>query len=175
MTGWDHNGLGRAKPLGKPYKTRALLEQVWWNTLGKLSCTCHRGRLTEDAPCVHKLAMAALSSTWLREADLPTAHNLRQGVRVEMVGADEAGSYLAVLDNPHGALSPQRRMLFRSRGSAWYCEGKNDGCPAITDCSHVSAAKVALSKGDIPAADVLQPSSEAFAKAARWFSSVSSR
>jgi hypothetical protein len=168
MTAWDHNGVGRVKPLGKPDKTRALLEQVWWNTLGKLSCTCHRGRLTEDAPCVHKLTMAALSDTWLREANLPTAHELKQGVRVGRVGLDEAGGYFAVLDNPHGALSPQRRMLFRSRGSAWHCEGKNDGCPAITDCSHVSAAKVAPSKGDIPTADVLQPSLEALAKAACW-------
>jgi hypothetical protein len=114
MTAWDHNGFGRAKPLGKPDKTRALLEQVWWNTLGVLSCTCHRGPLTEDAPCVHKLAMAALSDTWMREADLPTAQGLKRGVRVERVGADEAGSYFAVLDNPHAALSPQRRMLFRS-------------------------------------------------------------
>jgi hypothetical protein len=51
---------------------------------------------------------------------------------------------------------------------AWSCEGKNDGCPAITDCSHISAAKVTLSKGDIPTAGVLQPSSEALAKATRW-------
>jgi hypothetical protein len=106
LTAWDHNGFGQAKPLGKPDKIRALLKQVWWNTLGKLSCTCHRGRLIEDAPCVHKLTMAALSDTWLREANLPTAHELKQGVRVERVGLDEAGGYFAVLDNPHGALSP---------------------------------------------------------------------
>jgi hypothetical protein len=168
MTAWDHNGIGRAKPLVKPNKTRALLEQTWWNTLGKLYCTCHRGRLTEDAPCVHKLTMAALSESWLREADLPTAQGLKQGARVERVGADEAGSYFAILDNPHGALSPQRRMLFRSGGSALYCEGKNDGCPVITDCSHVNTAKVALGNGDIPTSDVLQIDPRAHAKAARW-------
>jgi hypothetical protein len=124
MTAWDHNGVGRVKPLGKPDKTRALLEQVWWNTLGSLCCTCHRGRLTEDAPCVHKLTMAALSDTWLREAKLPTAHELKQGVRVERVGLDEAGGYFAVLDNPHGALSPQRRMLFWSRGRRMVLQGQ---------------------------------------------------
>jgi hypothetical protein len=113
--------------------------------------------------------MAALSNTWLREADLPTSHELKQGVRVEMVGADEAGSYLTVLDNPHDTLSPQRRMLFRSGGSASrFCEGKNDGCPAITDCSHVSAAKAALGNGDIPTAAVLHIGTKALAEAARW-------
>jgi hypothetical protein len=103
------------------------------------------------------------------EADLPTAQVLRQGLRVERLGSDEAGSYFAVLDNPRSALSPQRRMVLRLRGGAWYCEGKNDGCPALTDCLHVSAAKVALSKGNVPTAEeVLQINSEVLAKATRW-------
>jgi hypothetical protein len=167
MTAWDHKGCGRAKPLGKPDKTHALLEQVWWNTLGALNCTCHRGRLTEDAPCAHKLTMAALSHTWIGEANLPTAKGLKQGVRVERLGSDDAGSYFAVLDNSRSALSPQGRMLFRSRAGAWFCQGKNDECPAITDCSHVSAAKAALGGEDVPIAAILQLGSRALADAAR--------
>jgi hypothetical protein len=106
MTAWDHNGFGPAKPLGKLDKSRALLEQVWWNTLGMLSRTCHRGRLTKDAPCVYKLTMAALSDTLLGAwADLSTARELKQGVRVERVGADEARSYFAILSR-----QPSRRV-----------------------------------------------------------------
>jgi hypothetical protein len=112
--------------------------------------------------------MAALSESWLREADLPTAHELKQGVSVERLGTDEARSYFAVLDKPRSASSPHRRMLFRSTGGAWYCQGKNDGCPAMTDCSHVSAAKAALKRGDVPTAGVLRINSGALAKAAPW-------
>jgi hypothetical protein len=166
-TAWDHNGLGRATPLGKPDKAHALLEQTWWNTLGKLSCTCHRGRLTKDAPCVHKLTLAALSNTWLREADLPTAHGLKQGADVERAGTDDAGSYFAVLDNLRSASSPQRRMVLRSIGGAWYCKGKNDGCPSVMDCSRISAAKAALGREGVPTARVLQIDLRAFAKATR--------
>jgi hypothetical protein len=79
MTGWDHNGSGRLKVLGKPHKVHALPESVWWNTLGKLCCTCDWGRVTEDAPCVHKLAMAALSKSWALTAELPTCESLGRG------------------------------------------------------------------------------------------------
>ncbi|GAQ93556.1 hypothetical protein KFL_016440010, partial [Klebsormidium nitens] len=56
---------------------------------------------------------------------------------------------------------------FRSSKGAWYCEGKRDGCPSLTDCSHVIAAKAALrNEGDLPVADQMvlrlsEPLSEA--------------
>jgi hypothetical protein len=176
MTGWDHNGEGRLKGLGKPDKVHALPLSVWWNTLGKLSCTCNRGRLTEDAPCVHKLAMAALSESWALTAELPMCESLGRGPRLERVGSDAAGSYFAVGDNLQGALGPQRRMLFRSSKGVWYCEGRRDGCTSLTDCLHVSAAKAALRsyEGAVPVADqlILSPL-EPFSRAAlswleRW-------
>ncbi|GAQ93643.1 hypothetical protein KFL_017510010, partial [Klebsormidium nitens] len=79
MTGWDHNGRGKPRPLGKPDKVFALAETVWWNMVGELSCTCDRGRLTHNAPCVHKFAMAALSESWIQGAELPTRQMLGQG------------------------------------------------------------------------------------------------
>ncbi|GAQ93681.1 hypothetical protein KFL_018090010, partial [Klebsormidium nitens] len=156
MSAWDHNGEGRPKGLGKPSKTHALPETVWWSALGELCCTCHRGRLLEDAPCVHKLAMAALSESWTSTAELPTHDLLGRGAKVERVGSDETGSYFAVADNLQGPPSPQRRMVFRSSKGAWYCEGKRDGCPSLTDCSHVIAAKAALRvEKDVSVADQL--------------------
>jgi hypothetical protein len=96
MSAWDHNGEGRPKKLEKPDKMHALPEIVWWDTLGKLCCSCDRGRLMEDAPCVHKLAMAALSESWASTAELPTHKSLGRGARMEMVEADATGSYFAV-------------------------------------------------------------------------------
>jgi hypothetical protein len=72
MSAWDHIGEGRPKRLGKRDKTHSLLETVWWDTRGELCCTCDRGRLTQDAPCMHKLAMAAISESWASTAELPT-------------------------------------------------------------------------------------------------------
>ncbi|GAQ92640.1 hypothetical protein KFL_010800040 [Klebsormidium nitens] len=167
MTAWDHNGEGRPKGLGKPSKIHALPETVWWSTLGELCCTCDRGRLMGDAPCVHKLAMAAFSKSWASTAELPTHESLGRGARVERVGSDETGSYFAVADNLQRPPSPQRRMVFRSSKGGWYCEGKRDGCPSLVDCSHVMAAKGALrNEGDLPVADqmvlrLLEPLSEA--------------
>ncbi|GAQ86061.1 hypothetical protein KFL_002680070 [Klebsormidium nitens] len=89
MSAWDHNGEGRPKKLGKPDKTHALPEIVWWDTLGELCCSCDRGRLMEDAPCVHKLAMAALSESQALTADLPTHESLGRGARVERVGHNQ--------------------------------------------------------------------------------------
>jgi hypothetical protein len=153
MAAWDHNGLGRLKPIGKPDKVHGLPETVWWNTLGELCCTCNRGRLTSDAPCLHKLAMAALSESWMHEAELPTRQALGRGVRVEQLATDERGGYFAVQDNPHGV---SRRMVFRSKGGGYYCHGKRDGCPSLTDCEHVTSAKACLIKGDCPVADKLE-------------------
>ncbi|GAQ93630.1 hypothetical protein KFL_017330010 [Klebsormidium nitens] len=144
MSAWDHNGEGRPKKLGKPDKMHALPEIVWLDTLGELCCSCDRGRLMEDAPCVHKLAMAAISESWALTAELPTHESLGRGARVERVGADATGSYFAVADNLQGPPGPRRRMLFRRSKGAWYCEGKREGCPSLMDCSHVSAAKAAL-------------------------------
>jgi hypothetical protein len=156
MSGWDHNGEGRLKGLGKPDKVHALPKTVWWNSLGQLCCTCDRGRLTEDAPCVHKLAMAALSQSWAPTAELPTRELLGRGARVEQVATDDHGSYYAVEDNLQGSPGPQRRMLFRSVKGVLYCQGKRDGCASLTDCSHVSAAKAALrDKDSVLLADVL--------------------
>jgi hypothetical protein len=158
MTAWDHNGEGRPKGFGKPSKIHGLPEMVWWSTLGVLCCTCDRGRLMEDAPCVHKLAMAALSESWAATAELPTHESLGRGARVKRIGADATGSYFAAADNLQGAPGPKRRMVLRSsKGGQWYCEGKRDGCPSLVDCSHVLAAKAALrsDEGGIPMADQL--------------------
>ncbi|GAQ90586.1 hypothetical protein KFL_006580160 [Klebsormidium nitens] len=59
MTAWNHNSA-RPKPLGRPTKSNALLETVYWDTTGNPSCTCDRGRLSFGAACVHKLALQAL-------------------------------------------------------------------------------------------------------------------
>lgn len=152
MSAWNHNGRGKPKPLGKRDKVSALPETVWWNTVGELCCTCDRGRLTEDAPCVHKVTMAALSESWIRGAELPIRQMLGQGVRVERLASDEKGSYFAVADNPH---SVSRRMVIRSKGGGWCCEGKRDGCPSLTDCSHIGAAKAAVIKGKMPMTEAL--------------------
>ncbi|GAQ93266.1 hypothetical protein KFL_014030010, partial [Klebsormidium nitens] len=155
MSAWDHNGEGRPKKLGKPDKVHALPEIVWWDTLGELCCSCDRGRLMEEAPCVLKLAPAALSESWSSTAELPTQESLGRGARVEQVGADATGSFFAVADNLGGPPGPRRRMVFCSSKGGWYCEGKRDGCPSLMDCSHVSAAKAALrlDEGGVSVAD----------------------
>jgi hypothetical protein len=152
MSAWDHDGEGRPKKLEKPDKRHALPEIVWWSTLGELCCSCDRGRLMENAPCVHKVAMAALSESWTSTAELPNHESLGRGAKVERVGADATESYFAVADNLQGPPGPQRRMLFCSSKGAWYCEGKRNGCPSLMDCSHVSAAKAALmlDEGGVP-------------------------
>jgi hypothetical protein len=84
-TAWDHNNA-RPKPLGRPSKVRALLETVHWDTTGKPSCTCDRGRLYFDAPCVHKLALQALETPRL------ASHvSLQRGARVVEAPCDGAG------------------------------------------------------------------------------------
>ncbi|GAQ93077.1 hypothetical protein KFL_012860010, partial [Klebsormidium nitens] len=168
MSAWDHNGEGRPKKLGKPDKTHALPETVWWDTRGELCCTCDRGRLWDDSPCVHKLALAAISESWASTAELPTHESLGKGARVERVGADATGSYFAVADNVQGPPGPRRRMVFRSSQGVWYCTGKRDGCPSLVDCSHLSATKAALrDEKDLPIADqVVMSLSEPLSRAA---------
>ncbi|GAQ88268.1 hypothetical protein KFL_004140040 [Klebsormidium nitens] len=166
MGAWDHNGVGRPKPLGKPDKSHALQEMARWNALGVLCCTCHRGRLTESAPCVHKLVLAALSESWAPNGELPTSEALGQGVSVERVSWDGKGSYYAVVDNPRSPSCPKRRMLFHSVAGNWYCEGKRDGCPSLTECVHISTARAALAKGDVPDCARLAFGLAPFAKAA---------
>jgi hypothetical protein len=90
----------------------------------------------DDAPCVHKLALAALSKSWSSTAELPTQESLGRETKEERVqGSDVTGSYFVSADNLQGPPSPQRRMVFCSSKGAWYCEGKRDGCPSLTDCS----------------------------------------
>ncbi|GAQ83542.1 hypothetical protein KFL_001520120 [Klebsormidium nitens] len=175
LSPWDHNGEGRPKALGKPDKVNGLPVTVWWNTLGKLCCTCNRGRLTEDAACVHKLALAALSESWAPTSELPTREMLGRGARVERVATDDRGSCLAVAENVQGALGPRRRMVFqgfdKKKGVWLWCQGKNDGCPSMTECSHIAAARRALSEaGGIPVANqiIMEPSQPLSMAALCW-------
>ncbi|GAQ83652.1 hypothetical protein KFL_001560190 [Klebsormidium nitens] len=164
---WNHNGVARRpKPLGKPDKCHALPEMAWWNALGVLCCTCHRGRLTESAPCVHKLILAALSDSWAPSWDLPTSQTLGQREKIERVSWDDRGSYYAVVDNPRSPSCAKRRMLLQSVAGSWHCEGKRDGCPSLTECVHISTARAVLAKGDVPDCERLAFGSAPFAKAA---------
>jgi hypothetical protein len=113
MTYWDHN-RARPKSLGKPTKEKALLEECWWDSQGHLNCSCNRGRLARDAPCVHKLVLAALGAPGSEQRGLPTAKELeREAGLVEQVGADSMGRFYAARSSPKG-VSPAHKMLHRS-------------------------------------------------------------
>lgn len=133
---------GRPKPLGRPSKSTALLETVHWDTLGKASCTCDRGRLGPDAPCVHKLALAALGSRQ------QASHvDLQKGSRVIEVPCSRgpAERVFGVYWNA-ASPSPKRTMVHKHEGAGeeWYCQGKQSGCSTSKDCDHIRAVKEAL-------------------------------
>ncbi|GAQ92724.1 hypothetical protein KFL_011090030 [Klebsormidium nitens] len=141
-TAWDHNNA-RSKPLGRPSKVRALLETVYWDTMGRTSCTCDRGRLYFDAPCVHKLALQALEPSRL------ASHvSLPRGARVVEVPCEEAVERVFGVYWNAGSPSPQRTMVHYSATADffWYCEGRQDGCSRVADCGHIQEAKRALER-----------------------------
>ncbi|GAQ92468.1 hypothetical protein KFL_010210010, partial [Klebsormidium nitens] len=167
MTHWDHN-RARPKALGKPSKEKALLEECWWDSQGYSNCSCDRGRLARDAPCVHKLVLAALRSTGLQQGDLPTARELGRGAGlVEQVGTDSTGRFFAVRSSPKG-VSPAHKMLHRSVDGDWYCQGKRDGCPSQHDCSHILAANLAVRAGQVHFAQGLLLGQDALSTARQW-------
>jgi hypothetical protein len=167
MTHWDHN-RARPKALGKPTKEKALLEECWWDSQGHLNCSCDRGRLARDAPCVHKLVLAALGSTRLQQGDIPTARELGRGAGlVEQVGTDSTGRFYAARSSPKG-VSPAHKMLHRSVEGVWYCQGKMDGCPSQHDCSHILAANLAVRAGQVHFAQGLLFEQDALSRARQW-------
>ncbi|GAQ90813.1 hypothetical protein KFL_006880050 [Klebsormidium nitens] len=145
MTVWNHN-YGRPKPLGRPSKDKALLETVHWDTLGKASCTCDRGRLGPDAPCVHKLALEALGS---RQQANHVA--LQKGRRVIEVPCSRGPERVFGVYWNAASPSPKRTMVhLKNEGvrEEWYCEGgKLSGCSTSGDCDHIRAVKDALCPG----------------------------
>jgi hypothetical protein len=167
LTAWDHN-RSKGKPLGKPSKGKGLLEESWWDAQGRLNCTYDHGRLALDAPCVHKVVLASLCAGSIATGALPTPRELStEALTVEQLGADSSGAFYAVRNSPKG-VSPEHRMLHRSTAGVWYCEGKQNGCPAQYDCSHIAAAKVALSHGQVQRAEGLLLDSFALSRAAQW-------
>ncbi|GAQ91350.1 hypothetical protein KFL_007700070, partial [Klebsormidium nitens] len=139
---WNHNAA-RPKPLGRPSKVRALLEKVHRDTMGNLSCTCDRGRLYSQAPCVHKLTLQALESPRLASAIL-----LQKGPRVVEIPCDMVRERVFGVYWNAGSPSPQRTMVHYGEEAqmGWYCEGrKSGGCSKTADCSHIQGVKRALS------------------------------
>ncbi|GAQ87643.1 hypothetical protein KFL_003670040 [Klebsormidium nitens] len=166
LTAWDHN-RAKPKPLGKPCKEKALLQECWWDSQGRLNCTCHRGRLALDAPCVHKLVLASPCTDFIASSGLPTAKDLSSGAHVvEQLGEDPSGAFYAVRNSPKG-VSPEHRMLHRTTAGAWYCEGKLSGCPA-QECSHITAAKAALAAGRVQHSEGILLGPDALSTAAHW-------
>jgi hypothetical protein len=128
----------------------------------------HRGRLALDAPCVHKVVLASLCASSIATGALPTPRELgREALMVEQLGADSSGPFYAVRNSPKG-VSPEHRMLHRSTVGVWYCEGKRNGCAAQYDCSHIAAAKVALTHGQVQRAEGLLLESVALSRATQW-------
>jgi hypothetical protein len=167
LTAWDHN-CTKEKPLGKPCKGKGLLEEAWWDQQGRLNCTCDHGRLALDAPCVHKVVLAALCAGSIATSVPPTAKELsREALTVEQLGADSSGVFYAVRNSPKG-VSPEHRMLHRSTAGVWYCEGKRNGCPAQYDCSDIAAAKLALIQGQVQRAEGMLLNSFALSRATQW-------
>jgi hypothetical protein len=110
MTYCDHN-RARPKALGKPCKEKAMLEECWWDGQGYSNCSCDRGRLARDAPCVHKLLLVALGAPVTEQRNLPTAMELGRGAElVEQLGADSTGCFYATRSSPKG-VSPVHKML----------------------------------------------------------------
>jgi hypothetical protein len=167
MTYWDHN-RARPKALGKPSKEKAMLEESWWDGSGHSNCSCDRSRLARDAPCVHKLVLAALGATGSEQRGLPTARELGRGAGlVEQVGADSTGRFFAARSSPRG-VSPAHKMLHRSVEGVWYCQGKRDGCPSQHDCSHILAAKLAIQAGHVHFVQGLLLGQDALSRARQW-------
>jgi hypothetical protein len=167
LTAWDHN-RATEQPLGKPCKGKGLLEESWWDQQGRLNCTCDRGRLAMDATCVHKVVLASLCAGSIATSVLPTAkERSKEALMVEQLGADSSGAFYAVRNSPKG-VSPEHRMLHRSTAGLCYCEGKRNGCPAQYDCSHIAAAKLALTHGQVQHAEGLLLDSVALSRAAQW-------
>jgi hypothetical protein len=167
MTYWDHN-RARPKALGKPSKEKALLEECWWDCSGYSNCSCDRGRLARDAPCVHKLVLAALGAPGSEHKGLPTARELGRGAGlVEQVGADSSGCFFAARSSPKG-VSPAHKMLHESVDGLWYCQGKRDGCPSQHHCSHIIAADRAVRAGQVHLAQGLLFGQDALSRAREW-------
>ncbi|GAQ92000.1 hypothetical protein KFL_009010040 [Klebsormidium nitens] len=142
MTAWNHNAA-RPKPLGRPTKSNALLETVYWDTMGNPSCTCDRGRLSFGAACVHKLALQAL-----QERRQSSHRSFQKGQRVVEVPCSSVGQRVFGVYWNAGSTSPKRTMVHFSAGAEfeWYCEGRRAGCSKTTDCSHLQEVKRALQR-----------------------------
>jgi hypothetical protein len=141
-TAWDHNNA-RPKPLGRPSKVRALLETVHWDTTGVPSCTCDRGRLYFNAPCVHKVALQALE-----QPRLASHVSLQQGAGVVEAPCEGVGERVFGVYWNAGSPSPQRTMVHYCAVAEflWYCEGRRSGCSKAVDCTHIIEAKRALER-----------------------------
>jgi hypothetical protein len=132
-----------------------------------LNCSCDRGKLATDAPCVHNLVLASLGASGTKQRGLPTARELGAGEGlVEQVEADSSGRFFAVRSRPRG-VSPAHKMLHRSVDGLWYCQGKRDGCPVQHDCSYILAAKLAIKAGQVHFAPGLLLGQNALSRAAR--------
>ncbi|GAQ85391.1 hypothetical protein KFL_002330010 [Klebsormidium nitens] len=140
MTAWNHNAA-RPKPLGRPTKSNALLETVYWDTMGNPSCTCDRGRLSFGAPCVHKLALQAL-----QERRQSSHVSLQKGQRVVEAPCSGVGQRVFGVCWNVAFPSPERTMVHFSAGAEfqWYCKGRRGGCSKTDDCSHLQEVKRAL-------------------------------
>jgi hypothetical protein len=142
MTAWNHNAA-RPKPLGRPTKSTALLETVYWDTVGNPSCTCDRGRLSFDAACVHKLTLQAL-----QERRQSSHRSFQKGQRVVEAPCSGVGQRVFGVYWNAGSTSPKRTMVHFSSGAEfeWYCEGRRAGCSKTTDCNHLQEVKRALQR-----------------------------
>jgi hypothetical protein len=145
-----------------------LLEESWWDSQVHLNCSCDRGRLARDAPCVHKLVLAALGASGLEQRGLPTARELGRGAGlVEHVGTDSTGRFFVARSSPKG-VSPAHKMLHQSIDGLWYCQGKRDGCPSQHHCSHIIAADRAVRAGQVHFAQGLHLGQDALSRARQW-------
>jgi hypothetical protein len=142
MTAWNHNAA-RPKPLGRPTKSNALLETVYWDMIGNPSCTCDRGRLSFGAACVHKLALQAL-----QERRQSNHRSFQKGQRVVEAPCSGVGQRVFGVYWNAGSTSPKRTMVHFNAGEEfeWYCEGRRAGCSKTTDCSHLQEVKRALQR-----------------------------
>jgi hypothetical protein len=142
MTMWNHNAA-RPKPLGRPTKSNALLETVYWDTMGNPSCTCDRSRLSFGAAFVHKLALQVL-----QERQQSSHRSFQKGQRVVEVPSSSVGQRVFGVYWNAGSTSPKRTMVHFSAGAEfeWYCEGRRAGCSKTTNCSHLQEVKRALQR-----------------------------
>jgi hypothetical protein len=142
MTAWNHNAA-RPKPLGRPTKSNALLEIVYWDTMGNPSCICDRGRLDFGAACVHKLALQAL-----QERQQSSHVSFQKGQRVVEAPCGGVGQRGFGVYWNAGSPSPARTMVHFSAEAEfqWYCKGRRGGCSKTADCSHLQEVKRALQR-----------------------------